>query len=114
MRKEIYKMSLEFDHDFFTQWELDEKKPKYTTKINNFDKRYLLKTTANQCLSSLSYKEEKIIRMLLGFGLNNKYDCQEIAKQFNLSEIEVFQIANQGFYKFIRSYFSHLSELRTH
>jgi len=107
-------MSFGLDHDIFAQWELDEKKPNYIPQINNFDKNYLLKTTANQCLSSLSPKEEKIVRMFLGFGLHNKYDCKEIAKQFNISEVEVFQIANQGFYKFIRSYFSYLSELRTH
>jgi len=107
-------MSFGLDHDIFAQWELDEKKPNYIPQINNFNKNYLLKTTANQCLSSLSPKEEKIVRMFLGFGLHNKYDYKEIAKQFNISEVEVFQIANQGFYKFIRSYFSYLSELRTH
>ena len=114
MRKEIYKMNFELDHDIFSQWELDEKKPKYIPPINNFDKCYLLKTTANQCLSSLSNKEEKILRMFLGFGLHNQYDCKEISKQFNLSEVEVLQIANQAFYKFTMSYFSHLKELRTH
>ena len=107
-------MNFGLDHDIFGQWELDEKKSKYVPSINNFVKYYLLKNTANQCLSNLSNKEEKIVRMFLGFGLHNKYDCKEIARQFNLSETEVFQIANQGFYKFIRSYFAYLSELRTH
>jgi len=107
-------MNFGLDHDIFSQWELDEKKPSYAPSINNFDKCYLLKTTANQCLSSLPNKEEKIVRMFLGFGLHNKYDCNEIAKQFNLSEAEVFQIANQGFYKFVMNYFSQLKDLRTH
>lgn len=114
MRKEIYKMNFELDHDIFSQWELDEKKPNYIPPISNFDKCYLLKTTANQCLSSLSNKEEKILRMFLGFGLHNQYDCKEISNQFNLSEVEVLQIANQAFYKFAMNYFSHLKELKTH
>ena len=50
-------------------------------KINNFDKSHVLKTTANQCLSNLPQKEERILRMLSGFGLHNQYDCKEIAKQ---------------------------------
>jgi len=112
--KGSYKMSFGLDHDIFGQWEMDEKKPKYQLQINNFDKRHLLKTIADQCLSGLSTKEEKILRMLLGFGLNNKYDYKEIAGQFGLSEIEVIQIANQGFYKFIVNYFANLEELRTH
>ena len=73
-----------------------------------------MKTTANQCLSNLTQKEERILRMLSGFGLHNQYDCKEIAKQFNISEVEVIQIANQGFYRFTMSYFSYLNELRTH
>ena len=107
-------MSFGLDHDIFTQWELDEKKPNYMPHINNFDKRHLLKTTADQCLSDLPHKEEQILRMLLGYGLNNKYEFKEIAKQFNLSEIEVFHIANRSFYKFVMNYFSCLKELRTH
>ena len=81
-------------------------------QINNFDKSHVLKTTANQCLSDLPQKEERILRMLSGFGLHNQYDCKEIARQFNISEVEVIQIANQGFYKFTMNYFSYLKELQ--
>ena len=107
-------MSFSYDHDIFEQMKMDEEKPKYFLQINNFDKSHVLKTTANQCLSDLPQKEERILRMLSGFGLHNQYDCKEIARQFNISEVEVIQIANQGFYKFVMGYFSYLKELRTH
>tara|TARA_B100000902_G_scaffold205558_1_gene195970 strand:+ start:527 stop:856 length:330 start_codon:yes stop_codon:yes gene_type:complete len=109
-------MSFSYDdyHDFFEQIKIDDKKPKYFLKINNFDKSHVLKNTANQCLSNLPQKEERILRMLSGFGLYNQYDCKEIAKQFKISEVEVIQIANQGFYKFTMNYFSSIKELRTH
>ena len=107
-------MSFSYDHEIFEQMKMDEEKPKYILQINNFDKSHVLKNAANQFLSNLPQKEERILRMLSGFGLHNQYDCKEIAKQFNISEVEVIQIANQGFYKFTMSYFSYLKELKTH
>ena len=107
-------MSFSYDHDIFEQMKMDEEKPKYFLQINNFDKSHVLKTVANQFLSDLPQKGERILRMLSGFGLHNQYDCKEIARQFNISEVEVIQIANQGFYKFTMNYFSYLKELRTH
>ena len=54
-------MSFSYDHDIFAQMKMDEEKPKYFLQINNFDKSHVLKTTANQCLSSLPQKRGKNI-----------------------------------------------------
>ena len=63
-------------------------------------------------LQNLTAREERIIRMLYGYGLNHSFTVHEIAKQFDLPEPELRQQALTACRRFTKNYFLKLIEMR--
>ena len=69
------------------------------------DKISILRENTNEILNSLSAREERLIRMYYGYGLNYPMEVYEIAKQFDLSEVDIRQQLSTVFRKFLKRYF---------
>ena len=63
-------------------------------------------------LQNLTAREERIIRMLYGYGLNHSFKIHEIAKQFDLPEPELRQQALTACRRFTKNYFLKLIDMR--
>ena len=83
--------------------------PSDKTKKENYfgieDKISILRENTNEILNSLSAREERLIRMYYGYGLNYPMEVYEIAKQFDLSEVDIRQQLSTVFRKFLKRYF---------
>ena len=96
-------------HDFFTDIELQSKnKKKYKPNLSEYDRKITIRNYATYLLSKLSPREERVLRMLTGTGLNNSYNVNDIAQQLNISDFEVVTHANNGFRKFVFNYFKNI------
>tara|TARA_B100001059_G_C17601474_1_gene459772 strand:+ start:401 stop:721 length:321 start_codon:yes stop_codon:yes gene_type:complete len=96
-------------HDFFTDIELQSKnKKKYKPNLSEYDRKITIRNYATYLLSKLSPREERVLRMLTGTGLNNSYNVNDIAQQLNISDFEVVTHANNGFRKFVVNYFKNI------
>ena len=96
-------------HDFFTDIELQSKnKKKYKPNLSEYDRKITIRNYATYLLSKLSPREERVLRMLTGTGLNNSYNVNDIAQQLNISDFEVVTHANNGFRKFGVNYFKNI------
>ena len=96
-------------YDFFTDLELQSKsKKKYKPKLSEYDRKITIRNYATYLLSKLSPREERVLRMLTGTGLNNSYNVNDIAQQLNISDFEVVTHANNGFRKFVVNYFKNI------
>ena len=96
-------------HDFFTDIELQSKnKKKYKPNLSEYDRKITIRNFGTHLLSKLSPREERVLRMLTGLGLNNSYNVNDIAQQLNISDFEVVTHANNGFRKFVVYYFKNI------
>ena len=96
-------------HDFFTDIELQSKnKKKYKPNLSEYDRKITIRNFGTHLLSKLSPREERVLRMLTGFCLNNSYNVNDIAQQLNISDFEVVTHANNGFRKFVVYYFKNI------
>tara|TARA_B100000989_G_scaffold226800_1_gene173955 strand:- start:1750 stop:2070 length:321 start_codon:yes stop_codon:yes gene_type:complete len=96
-------------HDFFADIELQSKnKKKYKPNLSEYDRKITIRNFGTHLLSKLSPREERVLRMLTGTGLNNSYNVNDIAQQLNISDFEVVTHANNGFRKFVVDYFKNI------
>ena len=68
-------------------------------------KTSLLRETANDIFKTLTAREERLMRMYFGFGLNHSFKVYEIARQFDLSEADIRQKLTTAFRRFLKGYF---------
>ena len=69
------------------------------------DKTSLLRKTANDIFKTLTAREERLMRMYYGYGLNHSFKIYEIARQFDLSEADIRQHLTTAFRRFLKGYF---------
>ena len=58
-----------------------------------------LKETTNDLLNSLSPREEKVLRMRFGIGMNNDNTLEEVGKQFDVTRERIRQIEAKALHK---------------
>ena len=105
-------INTDLDYDFFADIELQAKnKKKYNPKITNFDKKIILREFGSHLFSKLTVREERVLRMLTGTGLNNCYKINDIAQQLGISDFEVVIHSNNAFRKFVMNYFKYLKDV---
>jgi len=68
-------------------------------------KTSLLRETANDIFKTLTAREERLMRMYYGYGLNHPFKIYEIARQFDLSEADIRQQLITAFRRFLKGYF---------
>ena len=51
-----------------------------------------LKETCTKILSSLTPREERVLRMRFGIGMNTDHTLEEVGKQFNVTRERIRQI----------------------
>ena len=68
-------------------------------------KTSLLRETANDIFKTLTAREERLMRMYFGYGLNHSFKVYEIARQFELSDADIRQQLSTAFRKFLKGYF---------
>ena len=65
----------------------------------------LLRETTNDIFKTLTAREERLMRVYFGFGLNHSFKIYEIARQFELSDADIRQQLSTAFRKFLKGYF---------
>lgn len=83
---------------------------KNITPSEKDQKKIVLRSFINSALSKISPREERIIRMLFGYGLNNSFKISEISKQFELQLNDGIHQANTAFRKFLKALFAELKK----
>ena len=83
---------------------------KNITPSEKDQKKVVLRSFINSALSKISPREERIIRMLFGYGLNNSFKISEISKQFELQLNDGIHQANTAFRKFLIALFAELKK----
>ena len=73
--------------------------------INQGDKIRILREITYKIFNTLTAREERLIRMYYGYGLNHSLEVYEMAKQFDLSEAIIRQQLSTAFRKFLKEYF---------
>ena len=73
--------------------------------INQGDKIRILREITYKIFNTLTAREERLIRMYYGYGLNHSIEVYEMAKQFDLSEAIIRQQLSTAFRKFLKEYF---------
>lgn len=79
-----------------------------TKKNNPIRKGYkirILREITYKIFNTLTAREERLIRMYYGYGLNHSIEVYEMAKQFDLSEAIIRQQLSTAFRKFLKEYF---------
>ena len=99
LEKEIEKLFEALPREKMTD-EPEEKDP--TSQIY---KTSLLRETTNDIFKTLTAREERLMRMYFGFGLNHSFKVYEIARQFDLSEADIRQQLTTAFRRFLKGYF---------
>ena len=73
--------------------------------INQGDKIRILRENAHEIFKTLTAREERLMRMYFGFGLNHSFKVYEIARQFDLSENDIRKQLTTAFRRFLKGYF---------
>ncbi len=73
--------------------------------INQGDQIRVLREITYKIFNTLTAREERLIRMYYGYGLNHSLEVYEMAKQFDLSEAIIRQQLSTAFRKFLKEYF---------
>lgn len=68
-------------------------------------KTSLLRDTANDIFKTLTAREERLMRMYFGFGLNHSFKVYEIARLFELTDADIRQQLTTAFRRFLKGYF---------
>lgn len=69
------------------------------------DKIRILRENAHEIFKTLTAREERLMRMYFGFGLNHSFKVYEIARQFDLSENDIRKQLTTAFRRFLKGYF---------
>ena len=102
LEKEIEKLFEELPQENLIQFE--EKDP-----ISQLAKQRCLKETANDIFKTLTAREERLMRMYFGFGLNHSFKIYEIARQFDLSQADIRQQLTTAFRRFLNKLFMEMN-----
>ena len=70
--------------------------------ISQGDKIRILREKTLTIFNTLTAREERLIRMYFGYGLNHSFKVYEMARQFDLSEADIRQQLSTAFKKFLR------------
>ena len=99
LEKEIEKLFEVLAREKMTD-EPEEKDP--TSQIY---KTSLLRETTNDIFKTLTAREERLMRMYFGFGLNHSFKVYEIARLFELTDADIRQQLTTAFRRFLKGYF---------
>jgi len=73
--------------------------------ISQGDKIRILREITLTIFNTLTAREERLIRMYFGYGLNHSFKVYEMARQFDLSEADIRHQLSTAFSKFLKKYF---------
>ena len=73
--------------------------------ISQGDKIRILREKTHTIFNTLTAREERLIRMYFGYGLNHSFKVFEMARQFDLSEADIRHQLSTAFRKFLKKYF---------
>ena len=73
--------------------------------ISQGDKIRILREMALTIFNTLTAREERLIRMYFGYGLNHSFKVYEMARQFDLSEADIRQKLSTAFRRFLKGFF---------
>lgn len=79
--------------------------PEENDPTSQIYKTSLLSETANDIFKTLTAREERLMRMYYGYGLNHSFKIYEIARQFDLSEADIRQQLTTAFRRFLKGFF---------
>ena len=80
-------------------------KTKNNNPISREDKSRFSREITNKIFNTLTAREERLIRMYFGYGLNHSFKVYEMARQFDLPEANIRQQLSTAFRKFLKKYF---------
>ena len=102
LEREIEKLFEELPQENLIQFE--EKDP-----ISQLAKQRCLRETVNDIFKTLTAREERLMRMYFGFGLNHSFKIYEIARQFDLSQADIRQQLTTAFRRFLNKLFMEMN-----
>ena len=73
--------------------------------ISQGDKIRILREKTHTIFNTLTAREERLIRMYFGYGLNHSFKVFEMARQFDLPEADIRNQLSTAFRKFLKKYF---------
>ncbi len=73
--------------------------------ISQGDKIRILREMTLTIFKTLTAREERLIRMYFGYGLNHSFKVYEMARQFDLSEADIRQKLSTAFRRFLKGFF---------
>ena len=73
--------------------------------ISQGDKIRILREKTLTIFNTLTAREERLIRMYFGYGLNHSFKVYEMARQFDLSEADIRQKLSTAFRRFLKGFF---------
>ena len=73
--------------------------------ISQGDKIRILRENTLTIFNTLTAREERLIRMYFGYGLNHSFKVFEMARQFDLPEADIRNQLSTAFRKFLKKYF---------
>jgi len=73
--------------------------------ISQGDKIRILREKTLTIFNTLTAREERLIRMYFGYGLNHSFKVYEMARQFDLPEANIRHQLSTAFRKFLKKYF---------
>tara|TARA_B100000902_G_C27179366_1_gene848120 strand:+ start:571 stop:1008 length:438 start_codon:yes stop_codon:yes gene_type:complete len=73
--------------------------------ISQGDKIRILREKTLTIFNTLTAREERLIRMYFGYGLNHSFKVFEMARQFDLPEADIRHQLSTAFKKFLKKYF---------
>ena len=79
--------------------------PEENDPTSQIYKTSLLRETTNDIFKILTAREERLMRMYFGFGLNHSFKIYEIARQFELPDADIRQQLTTAFKRFLKEYF---------
>ena len=80
-------------------------KTKNNNPISREDKSRFSREITNKIFNTLTAREERLIRMYFGYGLNHSFKVYEMARQFDLPKANIRQQLSTAFRKFLKKYF---------
>ena len=73
--------------------------------ISQGDKIRILREKTLIIFNSLTAREERLIRMYFGYGLNHSFNVYEMSRQFDLPEADIRSQLSKALRKFLKKYF---------
>ncbi len=85
-------------------------KLKENDQNSQIEKNNILRETAYNIFKTLTAREERLMRMYFGFGLNHSFKVNEIARQFELSDSDIRRQLSTAFRRFLKALFVELKK----